>query len=142
MVIACALTGCGDGFGPEIHRLLDARARWEGAALRSYRFHYDRTCFCLPAANGPAVVTVRDGVVTNVELLQSSETIGEPILAEFPTIEDLFDLIATAIDGGWDKLEVEYDEALGFPTTLAVDPSTTTADDEAWYNLSALTELQ
>jgi Family of unknown function (DUF6174) len=141
MVIFAGAT-CRDGLAPDdIHQLATARVRWASADIQSYHFEYNRVCFCLPEARGPAVVTVRNGVVTDVELVQTNSVTGEPILAAFPTIDDLFDLIQRAIEEGWDVLEVEYDEALGYPTSLTVDPSTTTADDESWYYLAAVVRI-
>ncbi|MFT7600817.1 MAG: hypothetical protein ACI8TP_003765 [Acidimicrobiales bacterium] len=99
-----------------------AREQWEEAAVASYRFTYKPQCFCPQVTR---TVTVVDGQVTEVSDL--GDTIGGlPPL----TIDDLFNEVAAAVEGGAFAVNVTYDEALGFPSDYFIDPNQFTADEE------------
>jgi hypothetical protein len=117
-----------------------ARADWRGLGLATYRFTFRRGCLCPPEATGPFDVTVTDGVVTHVD--------GEPVDAGqdlVPTVDQLHDLIARALEGG--GVTTGGYDGDGLPINLYLDPTppgdgATTVDDEATYTASLLTDPQ
>lgn len=95
------------------------RTLWRAQGLDDYDFVLRRACFCPPALSYPTRVEVRDGAVVAATGIES----GEPVPVEdVPTIDDLFDIIESALDDDWELVEVTYDPELGFPAAATLDP--------------------
>lgn len=101
--------------GTAEQRLTEARARWQEAGLRRYRYRLRRLCFCPPSR--ARTVIVRDG--------------REP---------KLFRVVGRAIRGRVSRLDVQYGKT-GFPRTVSVDPSAFVFDEEQTYRASRLRPL-
>jgi hypothetical protein len=96
---------------------LDAnRARWNAAGIRSYEYHYDRICFCPPASG---VVRVEDGQVVSARL-DTGRELDASEAADFPTVDQLFDGIQSAIDQNYASIQVEFDPTVGYPTRISI----------------------
>ena len=113
----------------------EARQRWADAGLGAYTMTLQRICFCpSPDYTGPFEVDVADGAVTEVRLG------GTPVDAERgESVEDLFELLEEAYAKDAERVEVTYDAALGYPTSISIDYSQMMADEEIAYRVSALT---
>lgn len=110
-----AATCSRDPVGP-YSELAAARSLWEQRGPADYDFTYDVSCFC--AFVGRAEVEVRGGEVVRA----TDVATGEALNADwFPTIEALFDQIASLLDLGADRHEVVYDAELGYPRSAFVD---------------------
>ena len=105
----------------------ERRARWELNQLSDYDYVYRRSCECLPAATSAMTVAVRGGEVASATDTQSGATVAA---YEYPTIDELFDLIQDAIDRDAERLDVTYDTWLDYPTQIRIDYDLETADDE------------
>jgi hypothetical protein len=120
--------------------LAEARRTWAAQGLLSYRFRFQRICFCGPDATAPlAVVVSRNRVIS----VTRAET-GEPVTpGEFLplTIERLFDEIERAIDQDAAALTVRYDPVRGYPLSIDIDRDFRIADEEVYYRASDLTPL-
>ena len=111
--------------------LNQARQRWEEAGLVSYHFELSVSCECPESTSGPFVVTVVNGVVTDVDY------VGSYIPDDFDesairidgrrTIDEFFDSIEDAIDEGV-RIDVSYDTTVGYPTTVWLDLDAIAAD--------------
>jgi hypothetical protein len=102
--------------------LVDGKlAEWKSRGITSYRYHYAPLigfCNCINSAN----VTVQNGIVVGVtDAVRASGTPEpNPNLADFPTIEGLFQSVIAAeqtSDLVW--VGVQYDPVLSYPTNLA-----------------------
>lgn len=124
-----------------------ARAQWEATGIDSYRYTYGYSCFCAPtteeaAGPGEYVVTVRNGVIESAVQKSDGATLNPQQLESMKTVDELFDVLDEAlIDDQADSVEVSYDEALGYPTDVAIDYYLAAADDEIWYSGRELVEL-
>ena len=116
---------------------LDAnRAVWEATGITSYTYQLRRLCYCGLA--GDLIVTVSDHAVVGVERVD-----GSPV----PTserqyvegIDDLFDIVQDAIDERAFRYDVEYDDELGYPTVVDLDPIRNAIDEEVRYEASEVT---
>lgn len=137
-----AWTGCDDSTEPQIQDFNRAVRRWESRGPTSYTFEYRVSCFCpLLGALEPLDVEVRDFVVTRAVSIGSGEELSEQELAEVPTIEDLFDWIADALEAEADEIDVRYDEELGYPRTAFIDRIESAIDDELSFEVSDLVPL-
>lgn len=129
-----ALSGCSFVFGSgEPGRLSDARDQWADAAIEDYSMTLSRSCFCGPDHLGPFQVEVENGVV--VFATRDGEAVP---LDRVLTVEDLFDLLEEAYDTDAERVDVEYDAAFGFPTSLYIDQSRGIADEEIGYTVTDL----
>ncbi len=116
-------------------RLEHARELWAASQAGAYRFDYHLSnCECLPADAGPARVVVAGGRVVSVLPLPGGS--AEVTDGTFPTIEDLFALIAGGIAEGYHVLDVTYDPTLGYPTRIEIDQDVATVDDESLHTVS------
>lgn len=94
-------------------------------------------CFCV--VTGPLHITVRDGEVTDVELLEPSEDAPPPSEEEIAeralTLVELSDLAARARREA-DDVDVRYDPTYGHPIELSIDWRSNATDDEFTYTAS------
>lgn len=129
---AATLTACNGPTAPE-RELRAARALWVQRRPASYDITVARFCFCTSEGVGPAIVSVRDGVVTSRTYVATGSAVGPTYADLFPSIDGLFQKIDDARRRRAASLSVEYDRAFGFPTVIAIDYDRTMADDEITY---------
>ena len=111
ILVLVALGACGDNLtSPETRR-----ARWDARGATNYTYVSSYSCECLPEFASALQVTVTNDVVTSIRSVAS----GQPVpLTYRPTIDGLFDLIATEQRTRPANLEVTYDAALNYPTRI------------------------
>ncbi|MCP3939786.1 MAG: hypothetical protein GY708_30965 [Actinomycetia bacterium] len=110
-----------------------ALQRWAATDTASYSIVYQHNCFC--PMEEIAVVVV-DGKVVSAK----GEAGVEPQFARQPmTVDDMFDEIRTAIDGGAAAIDVSYDPDLGYPTNYWIDEALNIADEEHGITVFELT---
>jgi hypothetical protein len=143
LVLTCAVCvpACSSPFGPdEARALAAARARWEGRAFPDYTFDAQHGCFCPPEQVGPVRITVQQGAIASVTLLQTGEAIDA---ASWFTIDQLFDRIPLmAKEDGVDDVVVDYDATLGFPASVEVRFEKGNLDAGSHYTVSAVAPVQ
>ncbi len=136
---ALLISGCGeDPLGPEMEAFETARTRWEANGPESYTYRYRLSCFCPPQLLETARVTVTEGVVTDVYLLDSDAPAPPDTYDLYLAIEGLFDRLATSLENDPVMFEATYDAALGYPTSAQVDISEQIADEEYSFTASDL----
>ncbi|MDP2470441.1 MAG: DUF6174 domain-containing protein [Candidatus Palauibacterales bacterium] len=134
-----AAAGCGDEpLGPEAKSLATARARWESAGLEDYAYTYRMSCFCPPQLLENARVSVSEGKVSAVQLLESDIPAPPETYDVYATIDDLFDRLARDLASDPAVFEVTYDASLGYPTSARIDISEQIADEEYSFAASDL----
>ena len=123
---ALAAPAC-DAIGPSLEdqrRLALARNRalWVSEGILSYRYTYSYSCGeCAAWAQEPVRITVEAGEITSLESVRDdAEPISEDRWEAFDTIEGIFAAIEAAIDARPHRLEVTYDDRLGYPVSVAV----------------------
>ncbi len=138
LIVLLALTslGCTDVFGPEQETLAAARARWALTDADDYVFEFRRSCFCAPDFVRPVRVRVLDGIVASAVYADTEDPISLP-LTSVPTIDDLFDEIADAMDATAFAVVAEYDADMGYPTSVAIDFIEDAIDDEVAFTVSS-----
>lgn len=129
LVAACGdgsvVAGSGDGDGDDEPQALldDARSQWSEADLTSYRLTIRELCFC------PETVwidDVADGEIIGHEA-GSDESLFDPGAR---TMDDLFDEVQAAIDGGFATLDLDFDPETGALRRYWVDVNVQMADEE------------
>lgn len=123
------------------YNLSAAEQRWGKSGLVNYRYTLQVRCFCPPPLNEQLVVEVRNGATVRISTKASGEEVPSALLREAGTIPGLFQIIHTAHERSADRLDVSYNEALGYPTRITIDDSTWSIDDESDYRISDLAEI-
>lgn len=118
-----------------------ARRRWAAQGPASYRYRFQYLCFCPASLVTPVEIEVRDGLVAAVV----EPATGRPAPAApgrpTPTVEDLFAVVESALDGDVDWLDVQYDLVFGYPAVIRVDPDARAVDEERSYFAGGLRRL-
>ena len=119
--LALAITGsaCSPPFGLDERLALDvARERWDERPFQDYVFETQHSCFCTPEMVGPVRITVRQGSIESVVLLETGSGVDSSL---WFTIEQFFALIPLFGDqNGVEEVEVEYDGTLWYPASVRV----------------------
>ena len=111
VLLFAGLTGCDSLVSSEREREL-----WNALDIRDYQFTYNVACFCGFTGPNPAVITVRDGVVTRVEYpIGSSQGSGSYPVQGYPTVDSLFARIERVQEKNQAELDVDFDETYHFP---------------------------
>ena len=113
--------------------LVFAEQLWQQRQPFAYDITITKNCFCGFEEPGPVVVSVRNGAVISRRYVLSGHLVGATQAASYPTVDDLFVIIEQAALQHSERLEVYYDQVYGYPTSVAIDPRLTVADDESFY---------
>jgi hypothetical protein len=111
-------------------------ATWAAAGLVTYTYEYQRSCECLPEDTALKVVKAVDGIVVSVD--------GLPVesINAIPTIAGLFEQVQAAIDSDAFRVVVEYDEELGYPSSIFIDYEELVADEELRVSATLLPDVE
>jgi hypothetical protein len=128
VLLLSTLGGCGFGDDDSFQRqnLQQARTRWDTKDVASYSYILELQCFCAPASElRPVLVTVNNGAVVSLQYWNENPS-NRPaapasIFGPYDTVEELFALVADAIDRNADVLQVGYNSEYGFPEAVNVD---------------------
>ncbi len=121
------VTGCTD-LGRELTDFEEAQARCDGARPSSYVFAVERLCFCGPESRGP--VRVQGTVAVERVYVDSGDPVPAAMADQFPRVDGLFDIVASALAGDAHEVRVTYDPVLEVPTDFWIDYLENAADEE------------
>lgn len=139
VALLLAVTGaCDDGVGPDSERFSRNLAKWEAAGLTDYEYAYQRTCFCPPELTRAVRLEVREGEVVAGNFLDTEEAVPDTALTRYPVIEDLFQEVRQALEGGADSVFVAYHPELGYPTEAYIDFARMAIDEEQGFTATDL----
>jgi hypothetical protein len=129
-----AMTGCDNPL--EANRQQEL---WKELDVHSYTFVYEVSCFCALGWPNPALISVVDGQVVDVEPTDDSTVPINGSPRTWPTIDSLFALVRRTRDTKPAVLDVEYDETYHFPRVIHVDPVLDASDDEVTHRVTQFT---
>jgi hypothetical protein len=135
LLLALGAAACSSPFAPHEARVLSAaRGQWGQRPFADYIFEARHGCFCLPEQVGPVQITVRQGAIVSVTLLETGEGVDP---AHWFTIEQLYERIPSWAEyDGVEDVSVDYDPALGFPSRVEVRFDEGIADAGDTYTIS------
>lgn len=126
------------GSSSDLRELTRAKTQWEAARLDNYDLVQQRLCYCTTESTLSVVTEVRDGGVRVRRYLDSGVPVPQPLQQLWGTVDDLFELVADAIDQNAASLLVTYHPTLGYPTHISIDYLGNAADDELTVTASLL----
>ena len=113
--------------------LAAARARWAVYGDADYDMTFNWRCFCPPSQLAPVDLQVRDrGVAAGA--YPGGPELASDQLAEYRTVDGLFDFIEEAIDGRAVAINVTYD-ASGYPADAWIDYDERITDEERGFKV-------
>ncbi len=113
-----------------------ARLRWDALGLESYTFDYSPECLCPYASQAPWRVTVTEGRVSDVTLVD-----GQP-LPDFraaPAVDQLFADLERAGREATGPVTVTFDPQSGVPVKGRIDWTKDAVDDEIGWRVTLVT---
>ena len=129
---ACSLLGPEDGPRAELE---SARERWERVGPSAYRTTQTHLCFCGIELRGPVTIRVTAAGTTRT-YVSDGRSVPADRVRFFPTVEELFDEIESALDEGADQVRATYDPTTGAPLDVFIDYSERMADEEQGWTLT------
>jgi Family of unknown function (DUF6174) len=133
----------GGGQPDVLDELLHAERTWRASKIEAYEFRFEYACNGLlprvPPGTAPIVIRVKDGKSAYVR--PGSDPVPVPAaLAQYSTVEKLFAFIRKAWTSRPLHVDVQYDQARGYPIRVCVDPGKVT-DDEVGFVISDFSVL-
>ncbi|WP_242048522.1 MULTISPECIES: DUF6174 domain-containing protein [Nostocaceae] len=119
----------------DLQQLVVNRKLWNQQNIRNYRYTLSRSCFCAPAARGPVIITVRNGITASITTTTGQPVSNPEFFERYKTIPKLFNVIADAIARRADNVDVTYNSRRGYPTQISIDYSFQTADEELFLTI-------
>lgn len=119
------------------------RAKWNATGTKTYQFRYSQFCFCPTDTVRPKDIIVENGKIALATYVDTGRPVSYDLPADqqadayanLPTINDLFDQIQAILDAppsiydGY-SLTFEYDDVLGYPTTIKLFAPSHIADGD------------
>lgn len=138
MVLPAA--GCDSATGPSDREreLAHRRLQWTQQSLVDYDFVMRHECFCV-LGGVPILVQVRGDTVTSQTVVESGTEIPTGQWPTRRTVDDLFSVLEEAFDRRAVRVEVSYDDALGYPRTAFIDYQQNAVDEEYGWTILSLT---
>jgi hypothetical protein len=120
--------------------LADAEARWQAAAPTNYHFSLVRTCNCVVNQTRPVTVTVSNGAFASLVFADSlGGTADTTLFRQYLTVDRYFALLHQIVASGPYGYSATYNQSLGFPLTVTVDPERMVTGDEFQVEIYAFT---
>ncbi|MFP6897218.1 MAG: DUF6174 domain-containing protein [Roseibacillus sp.] len=114
------------------------RQKWLSKGIQSYEFEFNWSCECSPDFTQSVVISVEHNSIVSIVARDTGNPIERSKWDYWKTVDELFDWIQEAIDGGGVNLErpesVTYDQELGYPATGYIDYRFI-ADEEIGFEL-------
>ena len=124
-VAACSISA----FEGSQNSLAEANTRWKAAAVTSYDFDFQRTCFCAESMTRPVTISVRSDTFTTIVYSDSGTAADSAQFRDFLTIDRLFAFLHRTLNAGPAGFTTAYDDVRGFPALVVIDFDSDVADD-------------
>lgn len=131
VVAACRATS-----GPA-SELTEARERWRQNRPANYRLTLSVGCFCAFPPQ-PIEIDVQGDSVIARRVRSTGAPLDPNLARSFPSVDGLFAIVAEARARNAQTLQVSYDPALGYPSTVFIDYRGAIADDEISYTVASV----
>lgn len=115
------------------------RATWKAVGAVRYRMIQRLNCFC-PFDNPYLVaIEVLDDQIVSIRDVWTGVEVQDSPYNLYRTVDEIFELIAEAIESDADRISVEYSEFHGVPIATSIDYDRELFDEEIGYFISNMT---
>ncbi len=113
--------------------------KWQDATIDHYQFDLFIICFCPFRDVMPLTIEVQNG-----EVISITQVDGVTVAADNPSfdlfmsaasVDALFAILDSSLNGDADEVLVTYDATYGFPTSISIDHIKEAVDDEIYYQV-------
>jgi len=125
LAAACSISA----FEGSQNSLAEANTRWKAAALTSYDFDFQRTCFCAGSMTRPVTISVRSDTFTAIVYSDSGTAADSAQFRDFLTVDRLFDFLHRTLNAGPAGFTTAYNDLRGYPALVVIDFDSDVADD-------------
>lgn len=134
------LSSCAGAGQPanNLQEVQSARETWAERGLSSYRFDFERQCFCVREAVEPVTVEVREGAVHEVRSRRTGEVMPHTEAIPWYTIDELLALVEDAQAQGGQEVRVQFHQD-GYP--LQIEIGSLAADAGVHYTVANVVPL-
>jgi hypothetical protein len=112
------------------------KALWQTHNPHNYQFRLTMTICAKCVPRGVAAVTIHADTIDAV--VADSASYPPVLIQSVPTVDTLFVRIQNAIDHRYEKINITYDEIMGYPTVIDMDINTQVIGDESFYSVDSL----
>jgi len=141
-VILAAQFSCGIfRESPEVE-LERNRKLWRESKITNYRMTVDLRKSGHAGPRGTFIFTVRRGAAESVAAAKPELTDSSEDVEQYDTIEKLFQIIESAAKRRPGILEIEYEPQLGYPRKLDLDYKSFVSDDELYFQILQIENLE
>ena len=120
-------------------QLLEMEQRWSTQGTVNYTYVVKKQCFCAPDYTRAMSVVVIANEVVSAKYVDNGVPVPDNIVNQLATISEWFHQILLATDNKLGEVNVIYNEAFGYPTTISIDQHKRRSDDEYTIAISELT---
>jgi hypothetical protein len=131
--VALLATGCATAPGTADweRELADAEARWHAAALQNYTFSLVRSCNCVSGQTRQVTVAVRSGAFAGIVYADSlGGAVDTTLFQQYLTLDRYFTLLHQVVASAPYSFSASYNQSLGFPISVSVNPERMITGDE------------
>ena len=145
--LALTLSGCTWPPPPRVHiaqpQITQHRDQWAKNMPTHYQFDVGVMCFCTELVRRPVTFEVKDGVAVSMRYADGTEVPAElkEVFAKHDTIDKVFGILQSAATRNAAEIKVTYDDALGYPTEVAIDMDRQMVDEEISYLIANVKAL-
>ncbi|HEY9301202.1 MAG TPA: DUF6174 domain-containing protein [Phormidium sp.] len=111
---------------------------WAKQKLRNYRYTLSVSCFCPPDITQPVIIDVRSGRTSSIRRETSKNIVNREFFQKYDSIDELFEIIRSAVAKNAHRVEVKYHPTLGYPTQISIDYDKLMADEELFLTINKL----
>lgn len=123
--------------------LIRNRELWAAQGITDYQMEFRWNCFCAPDYVAPVIISITRGdTIKSVVLAENKLPVDRQFSANYPSTNELFDLIQGAIDRPAFHISVKYHAEMGYPLSAAIDYDQRIMDEERGFHVGAVTKLQ
>jgi len=119
---------------------VNAQKTWKKNNFTNYVYTIKNKCFC-DIAKRAKVFVFNDSVFKILDLDNGKIYTDKEQLQKYKTINQIFEDINLSLQVHADKLYIDHDRYLGFPSKVFIDPSKSQIDDETNITISDLNLL-
>ncbi len=124
----------------EMSRLEKNRTKWKENRPQSYEFVLEHSQWGNLPEFRKVLITVEGNKVIDDEDLEKERALRTPRKDVLLTIDEVFGLIERKLKNKPDKVEIVYDESLGYPRSVKIDPVKEMYDEEYAFTIELVTD--